>query len=411
MQQQMFPGQLGQRHTRSPKHNFALETRPWEITPFLIAPVLPGETLNGLTLQSRVVTPPVESRIVGWWCEYFIFYVNFRQLPSAANLVAMFVDPSATLSPSAAAAHNYYAGFGFNYVTECLQAVVQEWFRREGETWSSYTIRANRPAAQVGNSGLIESLIDTTVLPSGGAIAGMNVDDLDRARIVTEYRRQLAMMGADGGALDYEEVIASYGASLRAAQRRNRPELIRYIRDWSYPVNTVEPTTGVPTTAVSWAITDRADKNRAFNEPGFIFGVQVVRPKIYLSRQSSFGAAMLDRAQRWLPPAMLEAGSERSLAEFANNDGPFGQSAGGFTNGYWVDVRDLLNHGDQYLDVTNADEFNSIALPAAGAIDGDGSGRYATDAMGNTITVTDNALIVADGNCQLRVKTRHVDPS
>lgn len=411
MQQQMFPGQLGQRHTRSPKHNFALETRPWEITPFMIAPVLPGETLNGLTLQSRVVTPPVESRVVGWWCEYFIFYVNFRHMPSITNLVAMFVDPSATLSATAAAAYNYYDGRGFNYVTECLQATVQEWFRREGETWSSYTIRANRPAAQVGNTGLIESLIDSTVLPSGGAIAGLNVDDLDRARIVTEYRRQLAMMGADGGQLDYEEVIASYGASLRAAQRRNRPELIRYIRDWSYPVNTVEPTTGVPTTAVSWAITDRADKNRAFNEPGFIFGVQVVRPKVYLSRQSGHGAALLDRAQRWLPPAMLEAGSERSLAEFTTADGPFGQTAGGFTNGYWLDVRDLFNHGDQYIDFTNSDEFNAIALPAAGAIDGDGSGRYATDAMGNLITVTDNSLIVADGNCQLRVKTRHVDPS
>lgn len=411
MQQQMFPGQLGQRHTRSPKHNFATETRPWEIQPIFLAPVLPGETLNGLTLQSRVVTPPVKSRVVGWWLEYFIFYVNFRQMPSAANLVAMFVDPSATLSTSAAAAHNYYAGYGFNYTTECLQAVVQEWFRREGETWSSYTIRANRPAAQVGNSGLIESLIDSTVLPSGGAIAGLNVDDLDRARIVTEYRRQLAMMGADGGALDYEEVIASYGASLRAAQRRNRPELIRYVREWSYPVNTVEPTTGVPTTAVSWAITDRADKNRAFNEPGFIFGVQVVRPKIYLSRQSGIGSALLDRAQRWLPPAMLEAGSERSLAEFTTTDGPFGQAAGGFTNGYWLDVRDLFNHGDQFIDYATATEFNSIALPAAGAIDGDGSGRYATDAMGNTITVTADAKIVSDGNCQLRVKTRHVDPS
>lgn len=401
----MFNPMLADRHTRSPKHNFAVESRQWEIQPILIAPVLPGETLDGLTLQSRVVTPPLNSRVVGSWLEYFIFYVPFRQMPSATNLVAMFVDPTVTLSTSAAAAHRYYDGRGFDFVSECLQVITQEWFRREGESWSAFTIRANRPAASVNKDDFGESLLDNTVLPSGGAIAGMNVDDLDRARMVLEYRRQLATMGADGGAIDYEEVIASYGASLRAAKRRDRPELIRYIRDWTYPVNTVEPTTGVPTTACSWAVTDRADKKRKFNEPGFIFGVQVVRPKVYFTRQTGSASVMLDRAQRWLPPVMDETGAERSLAEFLTTEGPYG-SAAGFTNGYWLDIRDYFNYGDQYLDATAAN-VNGIAMPPAGAI----SFRYASDAFADDLQVTDDQLIVADGNVQLRIKTRTVDPS
>lgn len=329
-----FNPMLADRHTRSPRHNFAVEQHLWEIQPFLLAPVLPGETLNGLTIQSRCVTPPVKSRVVGWWLEYYIFYVPFRLMPDAANLVAMFVDPTVTLSPTAASASAYYDGRGYNWVAQCLQVVTQEWFRREGETWSGFTIRANRPAASHNIENLMESLIDNTVLPDGGASPG-TLDDLERARIVMEYRRQLRLMGGDGGQMDYEEVLNSYGASLRKAKERDRPELIRYIRDWTYPTNTVEPTTGVPTTAASWAIADKADKNRRFNEPGFIFGVSVVRPKVYFSNQTGNGSTMLDRAQRWLPPLMEGEGLERSLAEFTNAQGPYGKSAGGFTNGYW----------------------------------------------------------------------------
>jgi hypothetical protein len=398
------------RHTRAPKHNFAVESQAWEIQPILIAPVLPGETLDGLTLQSRVVTPPLKSRVVGWWLEYYIFYVPFRLMPSAANLVAMFVDPTVTLSPTAAAAQNYYTGLGFNYVSECMTVVVREWFRREEEQAGSFTIRANRPAASTNIENFMDSLIDNTVLPDGGVTsANPNVDDLERATMVTEYRRRLREMGGQGGATDYEEILATYGASLARNKERDRPELIRYLRDWTYPNNTVEPTTGVPTTAASWAVNDRADKPRRFNEPGFIFGVQIFRPKVYFGNQTAFASSMLDRAQRWLPPQMDAGGDpmhlERSLAEFTTLQGPLGKAAGGFTNGYWLDIRDLFNYGDQYYDV-NTGNFNSTALPTTGEV-----WRYATSAIADALLVTAGTLTIADGNVALRIKTRTVDPS
>lgn len=395
----------GDRRTRRPKHNFAVEPHLFEIQPCLIAPVLPGETLKHLTLQSRCVTPNLDSRTVGSWLEYYIFYVPFRLMPDATNLVAMFVDPSTTLSATSAAAYNYYDGRGYNFVAQCLEVVTQEWFRREGESWSAYVIRANRPAASIGVDTLIDSLIDTTVIPDGGAVAG-NVDDLTRAQMVLAYRRTLAEMGGGGGDMDYEEVLASYGATLKAIKQRERPELLRYIRDWTYPANTVEPSTGVPKTVASWAVTDRAEKRRKFNEPGFIFGVQVIRPKVYFANQTGHGASMLDRAQRWLPPIMDEMGIERSLAEFTSAQGPFGKSAGGFTNGYWLDVRDLFNYGDQYIDYTTAANFNAIALPAV-----DQNWRYPTLAMADGILATASELSQCDGNVMLEILTRGVDPS
>jgi len=396
-----FMSGLVERHTRSPKHNFAVEVAPWEIQPVLIAPVLPGETLNSLTLQSRVVTPPIKSRIVGWWLEYYMFYVPFRQMPAAASLVAMFVDPNTSLSNSAAAAYQYYDGNGFNFIAQCLQVIVQEWFRREGESWSAFTIRANRPAAAVNQDNWLESFILSSVLPDGGSVAG-NVDDVSRAQMVLEYRRQLAIAGGDGGNADYEEILASYGASLKRAKERDRPELIRYIRDWTYPTNTVEPTTGTPTTAASWAITDRADKSRRFTEPGFIVGVQVVRPKVYLSTQTTPASSMLDRAQRWLPPVMDETGAERSLVEYSDALSPLADLTVGAS--YWVDLRDLFNLGDQYIDAVAAN-INAIPLAASNKF------RYATQANADALQVAAGALTIADGNIQLNIKTRHVSPS
>lgn len=393
------------RRIRRPKHNFFVEPHLWEIQPILVAPVLPGETLKRITLQSRCVTPPINSKTVGWWLEYYLFYITFRQMPDAANLIAMFIDPSTTLAPTAAAAHRYYDGRGYDFTSQCLQVVTQEWFRREGESWSGFTIRANRPAASVGLDHLGDSLIDTTLLPDGGALAG-NVDDLSRAKMVLDYRRMLEMMGGGGEQVDYEEVVAMYGASLRINKERDRPELLRYIRDWQYPSNTVEPTTGVPTSAVSWAVSDRATKRRAFKEPGIIFGVQVIRPKIYFNNQTGHGATMLDRAQRWLPPAMDDTGMERSLAEFTSAQGPYGKAAGGFANGYWLDVRDLFNHGDQYIDDSSVDYSNAVALPTTTQ-----EIRYGTQAIANAVLVTDDTLTQCDGNVQLEIQTRHVEAS
>ena len=53
------------RKSRRPSHPFQLRHMPWQIQPFLIAPVLPGETLKNILLQSRAVTKPIKNGIVG----------------------------------------------------------------------------------------------------------------------------------------------------------------------------------------------------------------------------------------------------------------------------------------------------------------------------------------------------------
>ena len=68
------------RKTRSPQHTWALKQRPFVITPFLLAPVLPGETFKTGVMQARCVSDPLStsrfSSIVGWWLEHYFFYVK-----------------------------------------------------------------------------------------------------------------------------------------------------------------------------------------------------------------------------------------------------------------------------------------------------------------------------------------------
>ena len=65
---------------RNPAHPFKLRTKPYQIQPCMISPVLPGETMKNLVHMSRVVTKPIKDPLVGWWYENYVFYVRLRDI-------------------------------------------------------------------------------------------------------------------------------------------------------------------------------------------------------------------------------------------------------------------------------------------------------------------------------------------
>ena len=138
------------RINRHPQHPFAIRHRPWQIAPFHIAAVLPGETLRNLLLQSRVVSDPVKSSLVGWWIEYYFYYVKHRDLGGRDTFASMMTDPTTSLAAfnQAALAEYYHATTTISWVKECLQRVTEWDFRVDGETWNGFTI-GNLPAAQI----------------------------------------------------------------------------------------------------------------------------------------------------------------------------------------------------------------------------------------------------------------------
>lgn len=353
-----------QRVPRRPAHPFQLETRPWQIQPFMIAPVLPGETLKNLLLQSRVVSDPLKNALVGWHKEYYFFYIKHRDLDARDTLVAMMLEPStstAALNTASNTRYNHY-GTAPDWVELCLKRVVEEYFRDEGETWNANHLDSV-PLAKVGNSSWLDSASSQDIFATGdfdvdGADANTTVQASEVAKALQQWE---LLRTANLTNLTYEEWLGQYGVHLKPAES-HIPELVRYVRSWTYPSNTVDPSTGVPSSAVSWSIQERADKDRFFKEPGFLLGVTVARPKVYLKNMTGNASSLMADAYAWLP-VIMSNDPATSYRKIAQGTGPLQTFAD--ADGYWVDIKDLLLYGDQFLNFAKTTAGKSIVdLPS-----------------------------------------------
>lgn len=350
------------RRMRRPVHTWNLKAVPFTLQPFMIAPVLAGETLKNALFQARAVTDPIKNPLIGWHLEMYLFYCPLRSLPGSTNWQNMVIDPTwdATSYDVVTANVDYYHAGGvgaIDWVAECLQTVTTEFFRNSDEAWNNITLDG-LPVVQInGNSAMDSAMLESAIDDDDQSLT-VGVDDLFTMRELTETYNKWAVLRMQGLTTQtYEEYLASHGVRTEE-QAVNRPELIRYVREWQYPTNTVEPTTGAPSSAVSWSIQDRADKDRYFKEPGFIFGVVVTRPKVYLSNQTGHHSAFLNSALKWLPMAMGE-NAEASISKHTAGTGPL-QSV---TTAYQWDARDLFVYGDQFLNYAIATEAKGGFLP------------------------------------------------
>ena len=349
------------RLSRRPQHTFHVRHRPWQIQPFLIAPVLPGETMKNMMFQSRVVTDPIKNPLIGWWIEYFFFYVKHRDLNDREHFTAMMLDNAYDLSSlnSAAKVETYHGWSGLDWVQKCLERVTEEYFRDEDEAWNLATI-GNLPAATIAQNTWLDSVVredefgaaeDVTISTAG--------DNAFTAREVDVAMRTWQFLRANSlTTMSYEDYLATYGVKPQM-EKLNRPELIRFARQWTYPTNHIDPTTGAPTSACSWSISERADKDRFFREPGFVFGVSVARPKVYLSKQTGTVTGLMTDAMAWLP-AILRDDPFTSMRLIAQGAGPIPSVA----DAYWIDVKDLFLYGEQFVNFAVTDgNFGAVALP------------------------------------------------
>jgi len=364
------------RAIRAPQHSFNLRVQPWQMAPFYIAPVLPGETMKNLRLMSRIVSDPIKDKLTGWWCEYYFFYVKHRDLDIGDQLVQMHLSQAYDTSPlnSAANAKHFHNAGGINFVGKCLDAVKLWYFRDDGEAEPAAI--DTLPPAKIAVDGWWESLKKASNMPANDhELPGDNpqIPDDAPAGFATQYAHWEAMRAANLTAATFEDYLASFGVRMpqdeSGEEEYKRPELIRYVRRFTFPTNTVEPTTGVPSSAAVWSIEERADKDRFFKEPGFLFGVQVVRPKVHLSGVTGTLTSFMGKAYDWLP-AILQDLPFMSLKSFATATGP---APVAFAEDYWVDMRDLLLHGENFIN--NPDFKNTAALPTVA-----GNVRYATEA-------------------------------
>lgn len=354
---------------RRPQHTWNVRHQPWQIQPIAIAPVIPGETLKNAVLQARVVTDPLKNRLIGWWIEYYVYYVPFRAMSIADELTQMVVDPEWTPanvdSNTAVPKHNFYGRNSINFVKECLDAVVAYDFRKPDEA-GTFEIDG-LPVTTIGNESWTNSIVGATEVADWDVpvVDGSDANSTLDASEVDIAMQQYELLRANGLIeMTYQDYLKTYGIKGRAVaepEEEFHPEQLRYVKNWQYPSNTVDAT-GAVSSAVSWSVAERIDKDRMFREPGFIVAFTVARPKVYLGRQVGAAASMLDSIRAWLPKVMTDD-PYTSLKAFANGQGPmetgFADTAPALsdvtpTQGYYVDVRDLFLHGDQFLNNSTA---------------------------------------------------------
>ena len=278
------------RVTRSPEHTFQVRAKPWVIQPIMIAPVLPGETFKNLLLQARVVSEPVKNPLIGWWVEYYFYYVPLRALAGKETFEAMMLDAelnTASLN-SVAKYATYHTANSPDYVQMCLDAIVDKDFRTTEDDHNDFLL-GGMPLAAVNVDNYLDSAIndDDFVAPIDVDVDGPDANTTVQASEVDRAIRTWNILRAQQLTdHTFEDYLATYGVR---PQTENilEPELIRYMRNWTYPTNTIDPTNGAPSSAISWSVQERADKDRFCREPGFIFGVTITRPKIYMSNLKS----------------------------------------------------------------------------------------------------------------------------
>lgn len=372
----------------------------------MIAPVLPGETLQSATIQARCKTDALagDANMLGWWMEHYLFYVKLTDLAGRDDFTEMLLDFNHDISAYNAAANvqTYHAGPGVDWVDQCLDRVVDEYFRDEAD---GVVTLSGLPQAQVQ----YESWLDSAKLQSATVAHDQQfpgedpvVPDDVAATFSTHYTQWEHMRALKLTSATYEDWIAAFGikTDTKPARQNYKPELLRYTRDWQYPSTVVDGASGSTTSAVVWSIAEKADKKRLFREPGFVFGVTVARPKVYLSKQVGSAIGMLNDAYAWLP-AVLHDTPFTSLKQLDNlpADGPLGTTP---SEEYWVDLRDLFLYGDQFVNFDiSATPAGFVALPTTAM-----QKKYA-DTANIDAMFTDAAggfnLVRQDGVCQLSV--------
>lgn len=401
-----------QRRThRRPQHKFNLKSKPFEICPFMIAPVLPGETMDNLMMQARVVSDPIQNSLIGWHKEYYFFYIKHRALAAVdttGKLQSMMLDPATDVSSLKAGANsipNYTFKSGMDFVSMCTRAIIEEYFRDEGEAYNVATIE-NYYAAQIDQEQWYQSLKLESALADDMELPG--VDELEELDILPGFTTQYAQweLMRDQGMTDltYEDFLRSYGVSIPKSEDeggtpdvRHRPELIRNFRSWTYPSNVINPTDGAAKSAVFWDIKEVASKKRFFKEPGFIFGITITRPKLYLGNQKGAAVGFLNDAYSWLP-AVLRGYEYTGVKEVLDSvtDGILQNQ----TEDYWLDVSDLFRYGDQFVNhAMSAAANHGIGLPTTTL-----GYKYPTDAMVESLFVTGGSeYIREDGVVHLNI--------
>lgn len=385
------------RRTRGPQHTFTVGVLPWQQVPVLCAPVLAGETLKSGMVQIRVISDPVNSALMGWWFEFYLFYVRVGDLDGADAVRAAASDPSQNLTAlNAGISIPYYHSRAStpSWALQCHSPVSRAYFRKEGENWNDNMV-GNYPGVQFMGSCWMDSLYTDTEL---GPPAGADTWQLQWSAFQAARSSKLTTN-------TWGEWLAKSGVAVppqlvETVQDYRIPELVRFVRDFAFPQPTVDPATGAIRSTLQWSMAERIDRRRYFAEPGFLFGLVVIRPKVVATGLTQAGVdSLILNSDGFMPPE-FDTDPHTALQKFtaAGNLSPLSA----VTVDHWVDRRDLFLYGDQWVN-NAAKGVNSVALPTSTLT----NKKYPSLTESRALFVdTAAGLVSVDGIASFRIASR-----
>lgn len=413
------------RKARRPDHEFQLRHRPFQLQPFMVAPVLPGDTLENQLLQASALTDPIKSPLLGWWLDHFVFYVPFRAMDAiSSHLQTMVLDPAfgelnAAADVAAGAAWYHYQTGDPSWAYHATKAVVEEFFRNDGEDWLTGAEIDDVPQIGLMKPKALESMVLDSASTEPDKLPGDHAQDLDSqldhalGNLATDfaghYDAYQALVAAKMVDVTYEDFLASYGVRVpHKPSDEPSPELLMHNREWKKPSRAVDETDGSIASAVSWNVAARRDKRFMFKEPGVILGLTCASPKVYLSKQVQAVIDSMKTALDWMP-AVLADQAFTSLKLFTSNGSNAGNGPLGFqpSADYWIDLRDLMVNGDQFVNFALTEtDAGLVALPSTAL-----GTRFVSDTdVDNLFSAASPAnKIRQDGVCRLSFRSRVVD--
>lgn len=412
MPQVQVPGSRQERITRRPATHFDLIYKPFQLQPMCCFPVLPGETMKNCMLQIQCWTDPLiaKSKNTPWHFEYFMFYVKMRDLPGwedatdglGKDLIDMFesAESIAAHQDADGNAWTYCPPGGVDFVLEATKRIAECYFREEGEAWDKATADGV-PLVKLFGRGrrdvhdkltLANAYTDRRAGLDWDASGTITVDDVELA-----YREWAAQRDGTELDMDFEDwVRAAGGRAVTKNDERDElhePEDIAHFREFTYPTNTVEPTTGTPAVAAGWRLSKQSRKQIRFQEWGWVVGYVVCRPKMLMLNQQGLYAAMMQTRETWFPPNMDPRSYSPDLL-IDDATGPLKAIMDAGNVDYYVNLRDLMQHGEQFVNYAPAQASGFFAtLPEA---DADRFYPTTTDIM-SVFTDTTNGRIRANG--------------
>jgi len=412
---------------RRPETHFDLIVKPFQIQPMCLFPVLPGETLMTCNIMLQGWTDPLKAVLKNniWHGEFYLYYVKFRDLPGwedavddlGKDLIDMFETGEALTTHQVAGgtAWSYCAPGGVDYVKRALERVVECYWREEGQTWdgtASSLLVDSVPIAKLWGAGrrdvhdrltLATAYQDRRASADWDSSGTLTMDDLEMA-----YREWVGQKDGTELDMDYEDWARAAGGKVVARNDEREdlhvPEEIAGVREYGYVNNTVEPSTGVPAVAAGFRWKKGQRKMIRFNEWGWLLGVVCFRPKMLLLNQQGLYAGMMQSRDNFFPPNMdPRSWSPHILIDDAT--GPLKATLDAGNVDYYVNLRDLMKYGEQFVNYAPAQASSAFAtIPNSS---GERFYPTASDAM-SVFSDTTNGRVRVSGVINCGIKTHPV---